>query len=60
MTGTTIDARLSELGLTLPGPYPPHDPLVAVVVHAGVARTSGQLPRDHAGALVHPGTLGRR
>jgi enamine deaminase RidA (YjgF/YER057c/UK114 family) len=57
MTGTT-DARLAELGLTLPGPFPPHDPLDAVVVHAGVARTSGQLPRDHTGALVHPGTLG--
>jgi enamine deaminase RidA (YjgF/YER057c/UK114 family) len=58
MPGTTIDARLTELGLTLPGPYPPHDPLDAVVVHAGVAHTSGQLPRDHAGALVNPGTLG--
>ena len=50
--------RLAELGLTLPGPYPPHDPLDAVVVHGGIARTSGQLPRDHDGELVHPGTLG--
>ena len=41
----SIDARLTELGLVLPGPHPPHDPLDAVVVHAGVARTSGQLPR---------------
>ncbi len=40
----TVEARLAELGLTLPGPYPPHDPLDAVVVHGGVARTSGQLP----------------
>jgi len=40
-----ISARLAELGLTLHGPHPPHDPLDAVVVHGGVARTSGQLPR---------------
>ena len=52
-------ARLAELGIVLPGPYPPHDPLDAVVVHGNRARTSGQLPRDHAGALVHPGTLGQ-
>jgi enamine deaminase RidA (YjgF/YER057c/UK114 family) len=55
---TRIDARLEELGIVLPGPYPPHDPLDAVVVHAGRARTSGQLPRDHGGALVHPGVVG--
>ena len=55
---SAIDARLHELGLTLPGPYPPHDPLDAVVVHGGRARTSGQLPRDHDGKLVHPGVLG--
>jgi enamine deaminase RidA (YjgF/YER057c/UK114 family) len=54
----TVDDRLAELGITLPGPYPPHEPLDAVVVHGGVARTSGQLPRDHDGTLVHPGTLG--
>ena len=50
--------RLDELGLVLPGPYPPHDPLDAVVIHGGRARTSGQLPRDHDGRLVHPGVLG--
>jgi enamine deaminase RidA (YjgF/YER057c/UK114 family) len=55
---TSIDDRLAELGLTLPGPYPPHDPLDAVVAHGGRMRTSGQLPRDHEGALVHPGVLG--
>ena len=55
---STIDERLQELGLALPGPYPPHDPLDAVVVLGGRARTSGQLPRDHDGKLVHPGTLG--
>ncbi len=54
----SIDDRLAELGLTLPGPYPPHDPLDAVVAHGGRIRTSGQLPRDHEGALVHPGVLG--
>ena len=54
----TIDDRLAELGITLPGPYPPHDPLDAVVAHGGRMRTSGQLPRDHEGALVHPGVLG--
>lgn len=55
---STVDARLRELGIELPGPYPPHDPLDAVVVHGGRARTSGQLPRDHEGRLVHPGILG--
>ena len=55
---TDVDARLRELGLELPGPYPPHDPLDAIVVHGGRARTSGQLPRDHDGALVHPGVVG--
>lgn len=50
--------RLVELGIVLPGPFPPHDPLDAVVVHGGRARTSGQLPRDATGTLVHPGVLG--
>jgi enamine deaminase RidA (YjgF/YER057c/UK114 family) len=54
----TVDDRLRELGLTLPGPYPPHDPLDAVIVYGDRARTSGQLPRDHNGRLVHPGVLG--
>lgn len=55
---SAIDERLRTLGLVLPGPYPPHDPLDAIVVHDGRARTSGQLPRDHDGRLVHPGVLG--
>ena len=56
---TTIDDRLARArASTLPGPYPPHDPLDAVVVHGGRMRTSGQLPRDHDGVLVHPGVLG--
>jgi enamine deaminase RidA (YjgF/YER057c/UK114 family) len=54
----TMRHRLDELGLVLPGPYPPHEPLDAVVVHGGRARTSGQLPRGHDGQLVHPGVLG--
>jgi enamine deaminase RidA (YjgF/YER057c/UK114 family) len=53
-----IARRLDELGLLLPGPYPPHDPLDAVVVHGGRARTSGQLPRGLDGRLVHPGVVG--
>jgi enamine deaminase RidA (YjgF/YER057c/UK114 family) len=56
---SSIDDRLEALGLVLPGPYPPHDPLDAIVVHGDRARTSGQLPRDHDGKLVHPGVLGR-
>ena len=44
-------------GLRLHGPHPPHDPLDAVVVHGGVARTSGQLPRID-GELTCIGTLG--
>ncbi|HEY2431013.1 MAG TPA: RidA family protein [Acidimicrobiales bacterium] len=53
----SFDARVTELGLTLHGPHPPHDPLDAVVVHGGVARTSGQLPRID-GRLTCVGTLG--
>ena len=55
---TDLDARLDALGIALPGPYPPHDPLDAVVIHGGRARTSGQLPRDHDGVIVHQGRLG--
>jgi enamine deaminase RidA (YjgF/YER057c/UK114 family) len=52
-----ISARLAELGLTLHGPHPPHDPLDAVVIHQGIARTSGQLPRID-GRLTCLGRLG--
>lgn len=52
-----VRTRLTELGLTLYGPHPPHHPLEAVVVHGGVARTSGQLPRID-GELTCVGTLG--
>jgi enamine deaminase RidA (YjgF/YER057c/UK114 family) len=56
MTGQ-IQSRLQQLGLVLHGPHPPHDPLDAVVVHDGIARTSGQLPRIE-GRLTCIGTLG--
>ena len=52
-----VRERLAELGLQLHGPHPPHDPLDAVVVHGGVARTSGQLPRID-GELTCSGALG--
>lgn len=58
MSTDPIAERLQELGLELPGPYPPHDPLDAVIVHGKRARTSGQLPRGLDGKLVHPGVLG--
>jgi enamine deaminase RidA (YjgF/YER057c/UK114 family) len=59
MNATTgrVRSRLAELGLELHGPHPPHDPLDAVVLHDGVARTSGQLPRI-GGRLVCSGRLG--
>jgi enamine deaminase RidA (YjgF/YER057c/UK114 family) len=54
----SFEARLSELGMVLPGPFPPHDPLDGVVVHGGTARTSGCLPRTPEGTLPATGTLG--
>jgi len=51
-------ARLDELGWELPGPFPPHDPLDAVVLHRGVARTSGCLPRTPEGVLLATGRVG--
>ena len=45
----SYEARLAELGIVLPGPFPPHDPLDAVVVHAGAARTSGSAPAKRGG-----------
>jgi enamine deaminase RidA (YjgF/YER057c/UK114 family) len=52
-----VRTRLGELGLRLHGPHPPHHPLESVVIHDGVARTSGQLPRID-GELTCIGTLG--
>ncbi|HEY8216509.1 MAG TPA: RidA family protein [Acidimicrobiia bacterium] len=54
----SFEARLRELGMTLPGPFPPHDPLDGVVVHRRTARTSGCLPRTAEGDLRATGTLG--
>ena len=53
------EARLAERKIELPGPFPPHDPLDAVVVHGGTARTSGSLPRTPDGVLAAEGILGR-
>ena len=53
----SFDARVKELGLTLYGPHPPHDPLDAIVIHGDTARTSGQLPRID-GRITCTGTLG--
>jgi len=52
-----VDARLAELGIVLPEPTFPHDPLDAVVVHGDLAFTSGQLPRLD-GKLTCLGVLG--
>ena len=49
---SNAEDRLVQLGLVLPGPFLPHDPLDGVVVHGGRARTSGQLPRDADGVIV--------
>ena len=57
MSDGRVAARLVELGLTLHGPHPPHDPLDAVVIYNGTARTSGQLPRID-GKLTCLGRLG--
>jgi len=59
VTAVSYEARLTELGIELPGPFPPHDPLDAVVVHGGTARTSGSLPRTADGVLADEGILGR-
>ena len=39
------EARLSDLGIQLPGPFAPHQPLVGCALFNGVARTSGALLR---------------
>lgn len=40
----TIEARLQELGITLPEPAAPVASYVPVVMHGGLAHVSGQLP----------------
>lgn len=44
MTDDEIDAKLAELGLTLPEPAAPVAAYVPVVVAGGLAHVSGQLP----------------
>lgn len=44
MTDADIDARLAELGLSLPEPAAPVAAYVPVVVAGGLAHVSGQLP----------------
>lgn len=51
-----IAERLAALGLVLPSPHAPHEPVDPVLVHAGVARVSGQLPRLDGG--LTSGTVG--
>jgi enamine deaminase RidA (YjgF/YER057c/UK114 family) len=47
-----IDARLAELGLTLPPVSPPIAAYLPVVEAAGLLHVSGQLPFDEAGTLM--------
>lgn len=56
MTDAEIEAKLAELGLTLPEPAAPVAAYVPVVVAGGLAHVSGQLPFV-GGALV-TGRLG--
>jgi len=44
MTDAEIDARLAELGLSLPEPAAPVAAYVPVVIAGGLAHVSGQLP----------------
>lgn len=56
MAETSFDARLAELGLTLPSPAAPVAAYAPTVEHAGLLHVSGQLPFVD-GQLVR-GTLG--
>lgn len=48
----TIDARLAELGLTLPAPAAPVAAYVPAVIAGGLLHLSGQLPFAEDGALM--------
>jgi enamine deaminase RidA (YjgF/YER057c/UK114 family) len=52
-----VDDRLRELGLELPDPSYPHDPLDGIVVWRDLAWVSGQLPRLD-GQVTCLGTVG--
>ena len=54
----SLERRLAELGLDLPDTAAPGARYAAVVVHAGTAWVSGQLPRDGERVLF-AGKLGR-
>ncbi len=54
----TLEDRLAELSLELPAAAAPGARYAAVVVHAGVAYVSGQLPRD-GDRVLFAGKLGR-
>jgi enamine deaminase RidA (YjgF/YER057c/UK114 family) len=56
MTDAEIDAKLAELGLTLPEPAAPVAAYVPVVVAGGLAHVSGQLP--FVGGKLVTGRLG--
>jgi len=53
----TIEARLAELGITLPHAAAPAANYVPTVIHAGLLHISGQIPFDTGGALIR-GRLG--
>lgn len=55
---STLERRLVELGLQLPPVATPGANYAAVVVHAGVAWVSGQLPRD-GDVVIFAGKLGK-
>ncbi len=54
----SLQQRLSDLGLVLPQTAAPGARYAAVVVHAGLAWVSGQLPRE-GDVVVAKGKLGR-
>ena len=54
----SLEQRLSELGLVLPGTAAPGARYAAAVVHDGLAHVSGQLPRE-GDRVVVAGKLGR-
>jgi len=56
MTDAEIEAKLAELGLTLPEPAAPVAAYVPVVVAGGLAHVSGQLP--FVGGKLVTGRLG--
>ncbi|MEL7430484.1 MAG: RidA family protein [Pseudomonadota bacterium] len=54
---STIEARLSEMGITIPEPAAPVASYVGHVVHSGLVFVSGQLPLAN-GKLTQTGILG--